>query len=138
MRNILLLLWLFLFTACNTENEPWTNSQLIEPSDLNIIISKQNKLPNIISVGPGKVIPNSIGVGECRYEKNLNILKNHLLSFSKDSEIILYCGCCPFKDCPNIRPAFSLLNSLGYKNHKLLNIRNNIKTDWIDMNYPIE
>ena len=138
MRNILLLLWLFLFTACNTENEPWTNSQLIEPSDLNIIISKQNKLPNIISVGPGKVIPNSIGVGECRYEKNLNILKNHLLSFSKDSEIILYCGCCPFKDCPNIRPAFSLLNSLGYKNHKLLNIRNNIKTDWIDMNYPID
>ena len=120
MRNILLLLWLFLFTACNTQNEPWTNSQLIEPSDLNIIISKQNKLPNIISVGPGKVIPNSIGVGECRYEKNLNILKNHLLSFSKDSEIILYCGCCPFKDCPNIRPAFSLLNSLGYKNHKLL------------------
>jgi len=138
MRNILLLLWLFLFTACNTQNEPWTNSQLIEPSDLNIIISKQNKLPNIISVGPGKVIPNSIGVGECRYEKNLNILKNHLLSFSKDSEIILYCGCCPFKDCPNIRPAFSLLNSLGYKNHKLLNIRNNIKTDWIDMNYPID
>ena len=138
MRNILLLLWLFLFTACNTENEPWTNSQLIEPSDLNIIISKQNKLPNIISVGPGKVIPNSIGVGECRYEKNLNILKNHLLSFSKDSEIILYCGCCPFKDCPNIRPAFSLLNSLGYKNHKLLNIRNNIKTDWIDMKYPID
>ena len=138
MRNILLLLWLFLFTACNTENEPWTNSQLIEPSYLNIILSKQNKLPNIISVGPGKVIPNSIGVGECRYEKNLNILKNHLLSFSKDSEIILYCGCCPFKDCPNIRPAFSLLNSLGYKNHKLLNIRNNIKTDWIDMNYPID
>tara|TARA_B100001057_G_scaffold422227_1_gene443629 strand:+ start:2935 stop:3351 length:417 start_codon:yes stop_codon:yes gene_type:complete len=138
MRNILLLLWLFLFTACNTEKEPWTNSQLIEPSDLNIIISKQNKLPNIISVGPGKVIPSSIGVGECRYEKNLNILKNHLLSFSKDSEIILYCGCCPFKDCPNIRPAFSLLNSLGYKNHKLLNIRNNIKTDWIDMNYPID
>lgn len=138
MRNILLLLWLFLFTACNTEKEPWTNSQLIEPSDLNIIISKQNKLPNIISVGPGKVIPSSIGVGECRYEKNLNILKNHLLSFSKDSEIILYCGCCPFKDCPNIRPAFSLLNSLGYKNHKLLNIRNNIKTDWIDMNYPTD
>ena len=135
MKINLLFIYLSFFICCSQNDEPWKKNQLIEPSDLNKIISSQNQLPHIISVGPGQVISGSIGIGECRYDRNLTNFENHLSSFSKDSEIIIYCGCCPFKDCPNIRPAFSLLNSLGYKNHKLLNIRNNIKTDWIDMNY---
>lgn len=138
MKKTLLLISLSFFFSCIQNDEPWKKSQLIEPSDLKKVISKQNQIPYIISIGPGQVISNSVGMGECRYEKNLTAFKNHLSSISKDSEIVIYCGCCPFKDCPNIRPAFSLLNSLGYKNHKLLNIRNNIKTDWIDMNYPTD
>ena len=30
------------------------------------------------------------------------------------------------------------MNELGFKNHKLLNIKNNIKADWIDMGYQTE
>ena len=138
MKINFLFIYLSFFICYSQNDEPWKNNQLIEPSELNKIIISQNQLPYIVSVGPGQVISGSIGIGECRYEKNLTDFENHLSSISKDSEIIIYCGCCPFKDCPNIRPAFSLLNSLGYKNHKLLNIRNNIKTDWIDLNYPTD
>tara|TARA_A100001015_G_C14594384_1_gene557966 strand:+ start:79 stop:495 length:417 start_codon:yes stop_codon:yes gene_type:complete len=138
MKKTLLFISLSFFFSCTQTGEPWKKSQLIEPSDLKNIISTQNQIPHIISIGPGQIISNSVGIGECRYDKNLIAFENHLSSISKDSEIVIYCGCCPFIDCPNIRPAFSLLNSLGYKNHKLLNIRNNIKTDWIDMNYPTD
>ena len=82
------------------------------------------------------MIKNSIGAGECRFKENLDNLEQTLLSLSKEKEIIIYCGCCPFKDCPNIRPVFSLMNKLGFINHKLLNVSNNIKTDWIDKDYP--
>ena len=119
----------------NKTHEPWSISQLLEPRLLSSSIESQKDLPKIISIGPGVVIEKSIGVGECRYNENIEKLKSLVSSYSKDDQIVLYCGCCPFKNCPNIRPAFSLLNDLGFKNHKLLNIENNIKADWIDMGY---
>tara|TARA_B100001250_G_C19650690_1_gene722523 strand:+ start:532 stop:963 length:432 start_codon:yes stop_codon:yes gene_type:complete len=118
--------------------EPWNLSQLLEPKLLSSSIKKDKNLPKIISIGPGVVIKNSIGIGECRYKENIEKLKSLVSNYNKKDEIVLYCGCCPFKDCPNIRPAFTLLNKLGFKNHKLLNIRNNIKTDWIDIGYQTE
>ncbi|HCS20823.1 MAG TPA: hypothetical protein DIW47_09730 [Bacteroidetes bacterium] len=56
---------------------------------------------------------------------------------SRDAEIIIYCGCCPFSDCPNIRPAFEVLNELKFTNPKLLNLPKNLKADWIDKGYPM-
>ena len=122
----------------NKTLEPWSKSQLLEPKLLSSSIESEKDLPKIISIGPGVVIGKSIGVGECRYNENIEKLKSLVSSYSKDDQIVLYCGCCPFKNCPNIRPAFTLLNELGFKNHKLLNIQNNIKADWIDMGYQTE
>ena len=70
-------------------------------------------------------------------EMNLKKLKDYLGTLKHDANIVIYCGCCPFDRCPNIRPAFTLLNTMGFKNHKLLNIRQNVKTDWIDRGYPM-
>ena len=98
MKINFLFIYLSFFICYSQNDEPWKNNQLIEPSELNKIIISQNQLPYIVSVGPGQVISGSIGIGECRYEKNLTDFENHLSSISKDSEIIIYCGCCPFKD----------------------------------------
>ena len=118
--------------------EPWSTSQLLEPKLLSYKIKNDKDLPKIVCIGPGIVIKNSIGIGECRYNENIERLKTLVSAYSKDEEIVLYCGCCPFENCPNIRPAFTLMNELGFKNHKLLNIKNNIKADWIDMGYQTE
>ncbi len=119
----------------NKTQEPWSKSQLLEPKLLSSSIESERDLPKIISIGPGVVIEKSIGVGECRNNENIEKLKSLVSSYNKDDQIVLYCGCCPFKNCPNVRPAFTLLNELGFKNHKLLNIKNNVKADWIDMGY---
>ncbi len=136
------ILFLIIISCKQNQNnkslEPWGMSQLLEPKLISHIIYIGKDIPKIISIGPGVVIKNSIGIGECRYNENIEKLKSLVSSFSKDDEIVLYCGCCPFKNCPNIRPAFALINKLGFKNHKLLNIKNNIKADWIDMGYQTE
>jgi len=143
MKKIYLPIVLLIIICCkqnqkNKTHEPWSISQLLEPKLLYSSIESEKDVPKIISIGPGVVIENSIGVGECRYNENIEKLKSLVSVYSKDDQIVLYCGCCPFKNCPNIRPAFTLLNELGFKNHKLLNIKNNIKADWIDMGYQTE
>ncbi|MFL2611473.1 MAG: rhodanese-like domain-containing protein [Flavobacteriaceae bacterium] len=143
MKKIYFSILLLIIISCkqnqnNKTLEPWSKSQLLEPKLLSSNIKSEKDLPKIISIGPGVVIKNSIGIGECRYNENIEKLKSLISSYSKDDQIVLYCGCCPFKNCPNIRPAFTLMNELGFKNHKLLNIKNNIKADWIDMGYQTE
>lgn len=120
------------------QKEPWIPAQLLEPRDLALTINTpQSHRPVVFSVGPAAIIKNSIDIGATREKENLDKLKQQLSNISKDEAIVLYCGCCPFDKCPNIRPAFDLMNQLGFKNHKLLNLPHNIKMDWIDHGYPV-
>ena len=138
-----LLYFAFIFTAWSQDSfgqaahpEPWTENQLMPPSVLAGMITKGKGTPIIFSVGPGAVIKGSIDIGPAQEKGNLDKLSTALSKLPKDKEIVIYCGCCPFEHCPNIRPAFELLNSMKFTNHKLLNIPQNIRKDWIDKGYP--
>jgi thiosulfate/3-mercaptopyruvate sulfurtransferase len=118
-------------------SEPWNDSQLIKPADLAAAINSTDaKKPIVICVGPGALIKGSVDMGPAKEKQNLEKLKQYLAGLPKDANIVIYCGCCPFEHCPNIRPAFSLLNEMKLTNDHLLNIEHNIKTDWIDKGYP--
>ena len=119
-------------------NEPWSTDQLIEPSALAAILNDSSaKQPILYSIGFGGGIKNSIIEGPVKDSINLLKWKNELQKLPKDANIVIYCGCCPFEHCPNIRPAFKLLNDMGFTNQKLLNLSHNLKADWIDKGYPI-
>jgi hypothetical protein len=118
--------------------EPWTEKQLMAPADLaHIIDNPQIKQPIILSVGPGAVIRGSLDMGPAHEKAGYDKLKRQLEQLPKDADIVIYCGCCPFEHCPNIRPAFSLLNEMKFTNQRLLNIEHNIRTDWMDKGYPV-
>ncbi len=120
------------------DNEPWKSTQLIAPADLAKMITDQNvKQPIIFSIGPGAIIKGSIEIGPAKDSANLSKFKQQLAHLPKDADIVIYCGCCPFEHCPNIRPAFSLLNQMKFTRHKLLNLEHNIKIDWINKGYPV-
>ncbi len=121
--------------AQNPEN--WTGKQLIEPSELAKILNSKKDLPVIISVGPAATIPHSIDIGMVKDKANLDKLKNELKKLPKQSKVIVYCGCCPFERCPNVRPAIDVLKKMNFTNYYLLNLPNNIKKDWIDKGYPV-
>ena len=115
----------------------WTDKQLIEPSELAKEISSQKDLPVIISVGPGAVIPGSIDIGMVNNKQGLKKFKNQLSNLPKETRVVIYCGCCPFEHCPNVRPAIDVLKQLEFTDYYLLNLVHNIKTDWIDKGYPV-
>lgn len=128
-----------LFTQVSWKtDEPWRPDQLLEPADLaNTILTPEAAKPLIISIGPAASIKTSVGVGPAQEADNLAKLEKLVAKEPKNRAIVIYCGCCPFKDCPNVRPAFAKLNELGFTNHKLLNLSKNLKTDWLDKGYPV-
>lgn len=118
--------------------EPWTEAQLIKPKVLAQKLSEGNRDIYIYSIGPSGLIKNAVLIGETKDNANLQKLKERVSELPKNAHIVIYCGCCPFKNCPNIRPAFSLLNEMGFKHHKLLDLPQNLKVDWMDKGYPMK
>jgi len=132
------LLFLTVVSFSNKQTEPWRLDQLMEPAQLAAVINEpKSPQPLIISVGPGGLIKNSIDIGPAKEMENLSKLKALLTKQPKDKAIVIYCGCCPFQNCPNIRPAFNLLNEMKFTNHKLLNLPHNIKVDWLNKDFPV-
>ena len=71
------------------------------------------------------------------HEEGLQKLTAVLKSLDKKKKIVIYCGCCPFEHCPNVRPAIDMLIDMKFTNYFVLNLPHNIKTDWIDKGYPV-
>jgi thiosulfate/3-mercaptopyruvate sulfurtransferase len=69
-------------------------------------------------------------------KENMDKLKKELGGLLKETNVVVYCGCCPFEHCPNVRPAIDVLKEMKFTNYRLLNLPHNIKTDWIDKGYP--
>jgi thiosulfate/3-mercaptopyruvate sulfurtransferase len=128
----------FISTAQSSSAEPWTANQLLPPADLAKVITDKNvPQPFVFSIGPDALIKGSIDIGPGCEKENLAKLKEQLSKLPKDANIVIYCGCCPFEHCPNIRPAFKLLKDMKFTNQKLLSLQKNIKVDWIDKGYPV-
>lgn len=119
------------------DKDSWRVEQLMAPADLAKIINDGKENIYIYNIGPAGLIKNAIEIGDGRDEKNIAKLKDEVSKLPKDANIVIYCGCCPFGHCPNIRPAFNLLNEMKFTNHKLLNLSQNLKVDWIDKGYPM-
>lgn len=127
----------FGFQQCRAQKpQNWTKDQLIEPADLVKTIQSNKDLPLIYCVGPGVVIPHSIDIGMTNKEENLQKFKDSINDLPRNTNIVIYCGCCPFEHCPNVRPAIALLQQMKFTNYHLLDLPHNIKTDWITKGYP--
>ena len=136
---LLVIISLSITAFMNRQEEPWRPDQLMEPANLSAIINNPGaSQPLIISIGPAGLIKNAVNIGPTGKKENLDKLKSLLSKEKKDRPIVIYCGCCPFQNCPNIRPAFKLLNEMKFTNQKLLNLTHNLKVDWIDHGFPME
>lgn len=119
--------------------DPWTKAQLMEPAALAALINNPKSVkPVIFNIGVVDNIKGARNVGAASEALTLNKFKKALAALPKSTAVVVYCGCCPFDPCPNIRPAFRTLQAAGFKNGRLLNLPTNLKTDWINKGYPIE
>jgi thiosulfate/3-mercaptopyruvate sulfurtransferase len=125
------------------DGEPWKESDLIQPAALAAMLKESGGKPAIVYVGfpvlyRGAHIPGAVLAGPVSKPEGVESLKQAVASLPKDGAIVLYCGCCPFTKCPNVRPAFRMLREMGYSKVKLVVIPTNLHTDWIEKGYPIE
>ena len=143
-KNFFAFIALFFTTSftvnASADGEPWTIDQLMEPQTLITIIqaNKGNALPVILNIGSVESIKGAIATGAVSEPDAFAELKKQLKNIKKDKLIVIYCGCCPLFKCPNIRPAFKEIAAEGFTNIKVLDLKKNLQTDWVDKNYPMQ
>jgi hypothetical protein len=133
----------FLVAGCG-RHERTTALALIEPAKLAGLLNPAatQKRPIVLQVGFRELydmvrIPRSEYMGQASKLAGLERLKKRVASLPRDAFIVIYCGCCPWKHCPNIRPAAAALRAMGFTNAWSLDIPHNFGTDWADKGYPV-
>ncbi|HEV2400723.1 MAG TPA: rhodanese-like domain-containing protein [Candidatus Sulfotelmatobacter sp.] len=107
-----------------------------------VLQSSKGPKPLLIHVGSHVLytqahIPGSEYIGPGSDAAALDRLRARVKSLPRNKFIVLYCGCCPWTHCPNMKPADDALHALGFTNVKSLYIPNNFGTDWVSKGYPV-
>ena len=132
-----------LLAAAPIRADPWPAEDLIQPADLAARLNDAHApKPKIYYVGFGvlyrsKHIPTAEFTGPTAKQEGLEALRAAVLKSPRTQEIVIYCGCCPWSHCPNIRPAFLMLRELGFKRVKVIALPTSFLKDWIEKGYPV-
>lgn len=118
-------------------------AQLIEPAELARLLSDTSgRRPEVLHVGfpilfRSAHVTGSRHIGPASTPEGLQALKQALRGIPQGRSIVLYCGCCPWVDCPNARPALQVAQELKRYDVKLLYLPENLQHDWIEQGLPI-
>ena len=138
--------------ALPVTSDPWSASQTIEPSDLVKELglsegepgqSKSAAKPIVVCVGfrplyMGAHVPGAVFHGAAQSEQGLADLKRWAQGLPRNTNLVVYCGCCPLDHCPNLRPAFTALRDLGFANLRVLLLPHDFASDWVGKGYAVE
>jgi thiosulfate/3-mercaptopyruvate sulfurtransferase len=118
------------------------SDRLMQPAELAGMLHTAAQRPLILQVGSHVLfaeahIPGAEYAGPGGQEGGLQALRDRVRNMSRDQFIVIYCGCCPWVKCPNIKPAYRELQSLGFTGVKVLYIASDFGTDWVAKGYPI-
>ena len=127
-----------------TEPSPIPAADLINTQDLvKILQSPKGERPLLIYVGfrfpyTQAHLPGSEYYGPAANEAVVQQLRKRVEGLARSRFIVIYCGCCPWSHCPNVKPAYEALHNLGFTKLKVLYIPDNLGTDWVNRGYPVE
>jgi hypothetical protein len=115
---------------------------VIKPEELAKVLQSSGEKPLILNVGPRLLyaqahIPGAEYMGAASEAGGIERLRGRVKSLPRTKSIVLYCGCCPWEHCPNVRPAFKEMRALGFTRVQVLYIGNNFGADWVDIGYPV-
>jgi len=127
-------------TGPRPEDGPWAASQVMTIQQLAEQL-KQGEKPAILQVGfhvlyEAAHIPGSVYCGPASRREGIEALRQAASKLPRDREVVLYCGCCPWQKCPNIRPAFDALKGMGFKSLKVLYVPDSFARDWVQQHLP--
>jgi thiosulfate/3-mercaptopyruvate sulfurtransferase len=120
---------------------PPGSNQLIQPEELAQAL-KGTRKPVVFYVGPKSIftqahVPGAENIGPVSRPEGMEKLRTRATSLAKDSPVVIYCGCCPWEHCPNIRPAYAELKKAGFTSVGVLYLETSFGTDWKDKGLPV-
>jgi hypothetical protein len=125
-----------------TANDVPAASQ-IQPEELvQAIKSGGAQKPLVLYVGPKAFytqahIPGAEFIGPVARPEGMEKLRARAASLSKDGPVVIYCGCCPWDHCPNIRPAFAEMKKLGFTRVRVLYLPTSFGANWAEKGLPV-
>jgi thiosulfate/3-mercaptopyruvate sulfurtransferase len=120
-----------------------TAAQLLQPEELvQLLRSSGDEKPLILQVGSHVLyaeahIPGSEYAGAGGQDTGLQALQDRVKGLERNRFLVIYCGCCPWNKCPNIRPAYRELHALGFTHVRVLYLADDFGTDWVNKGYPV-
>jgi thiosulfate/3-mercaptopyruvate sulfurtransferase len=116
--------------------------RLLQPAELAGILEANQEKPLIFQVGSHVLfaeahIQGAEYAGPAGQDAGLLALRDQVKDLGRDKFIVIYCGCCPWIKCPNIRQAYKELTSLGFTHVKALYLADNFGKDWVARGYPV-
>jgi hypothetical protein len=123
---------------------------VLDPSQLAAMLSlpaapggSSTGRPSVICVGfrflyNAAHIPGALFLGPGRDGNGIVALAKWGANAPKNKLVVLYCGCCPWTQCPNIAPAYTALKNLAFSQVKVLRINQNFGADWVDKGLPTQ
>ena len=123
---------------------PWTERQTVKPAQLAAELQQEkDPYPAVVYVGTkvlyqGAHIPGALYFGAGSTPEGIAALQKYAASLPKNSDVVLYCGCCPLEKCPNLRPAFSAMNEFGFARLRVLLLPTSFNVDWVEKGYPVQ
>lgn len=135
-------LFLLVGISSNAFTADSTNMKTVSPEELVHTLAGKGSKPLLLQVGSLMLfvqahIPGSEYIGAGSTPEGIQKLRRRVSDLRKNTEIVLYCGCCPWSHCPNVNPAYETLQQMGFTNVKVLYIANNFGADWVDKGYPV-
>src|SRR5580700_714098 len=125
--------------------DPWPGSQVLEAADLvrELAGAKDLNSPTIVYVGfrtlfEGGHVPDASFHGTASKEAGLAELKKWIATLPRSANLVIYCGCCPFDRCPNIRPAYKTLKETGFTHVRVLVLPTSFAADWVEKGYAMK
>ncbi len=140
MKTLFIIFLSFIgYTETSIQVPTWKKEQLMLTIELSTKIKTNAKdKPLIFNVGPMENIKGAVAVGAATNVTFGSKIQSYLTMESKTKPIVVYCGCCSYASCPNIKPAYDYLIGQGFKNTKVLELPDGIKPDWVAKGYPTE
>jgi len=122
---------------------PAADVSLVQPNEVAAQLAAKGAHPAVFYVGPnvlyrGKHMPGAVYAGPGSRPEGLELLKHAVERLPHDGEILIYCGCCPWGSCPNMKPAMALLKEMGFTHAKAMYVETSFPKDWTEKGYPVE
>jgi hypothetical protein len=137
-------IFLFAFAAwAQNSPNPWTDSQTVQPAELNKELSNPKMAPTVLFVGYQRLftaghIKGAQFHGSGGTAEGLAQIKAWAASLPRSTNLVIYCGCCPMDHCPNVRPAFTVLRDMGFTKLRILILPTSFEVDWANKSLPYD